>query len=101
MSDLYDPKLSSILTPEEIEKFIKPELPEEKNVDESSDGEEKKELTEEEKREQAIQELKKSHIKFKPVKQSGNKTVNQFGVNYKKERKRKNKEQRKSRKKNR
>jgi hypothetical protein len=105
MSSDIDPNASPILTPEEIEKFgMKPEMPEvqaaeggEKPVE---DGVEK-ELTEEEKRELFIKQLKESKMKFKNVKQKGNKTTTQFSIAYKKERKRKNKQQRNSRKKNR
>jgi len=105
MSSDIDPNLSSILTPEELEKFgMKPELPEVETVEGEKkpveDGVEK-ELTEEEKRELFIKQLKESKMKFKNVKQKGNKTTTQFSIAYKKERKRKNKQQRNSRKKNR
>ncbi len=58
------------------------------------------ELTEEEKREEFIKQLKESKIKnaFRPIKQDGNITTNQFGANYKKKRRVKNKSQKKSRK---
>jgi len=55
--------------------------------------EEPKELTEEEKREILIQKLKESKLKYKPKKD--------FGNTYKAERKRKNKQAKKSRKANR
>ncbi len=54
---------------------------------------EEKELTEEEKREQLIQAIKQSHLNYKPKKH--------FGVAYKKERKRKNTQAKKSRRANR
>lgn len=62
---------------------------------------EKKELTEEEKKEQLIEELKKSKIRFNPIKHVGNVTINQFDNNYKKKRQKKNKAQKKSRRLNR
>jgi len=62
--------------------------------------EEPKELTEEEKREEFIKQLKESKIKnaFRPIKHDGKVTTNQFGTSYKKKRKNKNKQQKKSRK---
>jgi hypothetical protein len=102
MSSDVDPNVSSILTPEEIEKFSSkyPEgeitESEDKPVEEGAE----KELTEEEKRELYIKQLKDSKIKFRNVTQKGNKTSVKFNAAYKKERKRKNKQQRKSRKKN-
>jgi hypothetical protein len=93
---------NDILNPEELEKFITPELPEESEEQKINNlNESEKELTEEEKREQRIQFLKNSHIHFKSIKTKGNKTINQFGTSYKKERKRKNKLAKQSRKKNR
>ena len=62
---------------------------------------EPQELTEEEKRELYIKELKESKIRFKPIKHIGNVTINQFGKKYKKERARKNKLTKKSRRANR
>jgi hypothetical protein len=103
MSSDVDPNVSSILTPEEIEKFSSkyPETettePEDKPVEEGTE----KELTEEEKRELYVKQLKESKIKFRNVTQKGNKTSVKFNATYKQERKRKNKQQRKSRKKNR
>jgi hypothetical protein len=92
-----DSNLSSILTPEKLEKFITPELPEEpikektKKITESEEKEE--ELTEEEQRERLIKALKDSKKNYQPKKL--------FNAEYKKERKRKNKQQKKSRKLNR
>jgi hypothetical protein len=63
--------------------------------------EEKKELTEEEKRELYINQLKEARVRFHPIKHKGNITTNQFPISYKKERRRKNKIQRQSRKGNR
>lgn len=62
---------------------------------------ESQELTEEEKRELYIKELKESKIRFKPIKHIGNVTINQFGKKYKKERARKNRAVKKSRRANR
>jgi len=59
------------------------------------------ELTDEEKREIYIKELKASKMRFKPVKHVGNVTVNNYGTKFKKERKRKNVQARKARKTNR
>ncbi|MFW6219905.1 MAG: hypothetical protein ACOC33_03615 [bacterium] len=60
------------------------------------------ELTEEQKKELYIQQLKESRIRFKnePV-HMGNVTVNKFGRNFKKKRNNKNKLTKKSRKANR
>jgi hypothetical protein len=60
-----------------------------------------KELTEEEKKELYIKQLKEARVKSHPIKHKGNLTINQFPISYKKERKRKNKIQRQSRKANR
>jgi len=62
---------------------------------------EEKELTEEEKREELIKQLKESKIRFNPIKHIGNVTINQFGNDYKKKRQKKNKAQKKSRRLNR
>lgn len=62
---------------------------------------EERELTDEEKREVKIKELKNSNINFKPLKHKGNITINQFDRNYKKKRNKKLKQTRKSRKANR
>ncbi|MFA5366598.1 MAG: hypothetical protein WC333_01835 [Dehalococcoidia bacterium] len=103
MSSDVDPNVSSILTPEEIEKFSSkyPDLAEAAESEEKSTEEgAEKELTEEEKRELYVKQLKESKIKFRNVTQKGNKTTVKFNAAYKQERKRKNKQQRKSRKKN-
>lgn len=58
------------------------------------------ELTDEEKRLMLVEELKKYNklkSKFRPVRQVGNVTTNDYGVAYKKKRQKKNKLQRKSR----
>ena len=62
---------------------------------------EEKELTDEEKKAIFIQNLKnfhKNNHNFRPIKQVGKYTTNQFGIDYKKKRQKKNKIQRKSRK---
>lgn len=64
---------------EELNKKVE-ELPEEEEV----------ELTDEEKRELYIQQLKDARKSFFPIKHHGNKTTNQFGMKYKQNRKRKN-----------
>jgi hypothetical protein len=92
------------LTTDDLKKHSDVTLPpstdnEQTNTDQSV-PEVPKELTDEEKHELFIKQLKESKIKFKSVKQKGNKTTNQFNAAYKKNRKRKNKLQRKSRKKN-
>lgn len=63
-----------------------------------------RELTEEEKHELYVKQIKAFHrmrSNFKPIKHQGNKTINQFGAGYKKKRQRKNKVQKNSRKQNR
>ena len=62
---------------------------------------ERRELTDEEKREVIVHELKASRKVFNPIKQQGNKTTNQFGNKYKQKRKRRNSLTKKSRKANR
>lgn len=70
-------------------------------IEESINDNEPIELTDEEKREIYIKELKASKMRFKPVKHIGNVTVNNYGTKFKKERKRKNKQVKKSRRTNR
>jgi hypothetical protein len=60
-----------------------------------------RELTDEEKREILIKQLKDSHVRFKPIKHDGKVTTNQFGAAYKKKRQRRNKLAKASRKNNR
>jgi hypothetical protein len=126
--------VKSVKTPEElglIVKEVEAEVQEELKaevVEGESVPEEPKELTDEEKREIFIQQLKASKIKFKPVKHYvvkntmvlteeldvlgrkkkrkdttilTNVTTNPYGTAYKKERRRKNKQQKASRKANR
>ena len=62
--------------------------------------EEKGELTDEEKREIYIQHLKDSRKVFNPIKHIGNKTINPYGVAYKKKRQNKNKMAKNSRRMN-
>lgn len=62
---------------------------------------EPQELSDEEKRELLIKQIKESKFRFKPIKQVGNITINKFGTKFKKERKRKNKQAKKSRSANR
>lgn len=62
---------------------------------------EKRELTDEEKREIYLQELRESRIRFKNTVHNGNVTRTQFGTKYKQKRKRKNKLAKASRKTNR
>lgn len=94
------------------EVVFTPEVEEEGKVDEfpglDENQDETKELTEEEKHELFIQMLKESKIKFRPVKHPvvngvvvSNVVKSKFGVPHKKERKRKNRQQNKSRKANR
>ena len=63
--------------------------------------EEDRELTEEEKRELYIKQLKESHIRFHPITHDGKYTYNKYGVEYRKKRKIKNRLTKKSRKANR
>jgi len=129
-----DIDLRSVRTPEElglIVKEVETEVQEELKaevVEGNGVSEEPKELTDEEKHEIFIEQLKASKIKFKPVKHFAvkntmvlteeldvlgrkkkrkdttiltNVTTNPYGTAYKKERRRKNKQQKASRKANR
>lgn len=58
-------------------------------------------LTDEEKKELFIRQLKQSKIHFKNTVHKGNVTITKFGAEYRKKRQRKNKEQKASRKGNR
>jgi len=60
-----------------------------------------RELSDDEKKELYIKQLKESRRVFNPVKHNGNVTTNQFGAKYKQKRKRKNKLTKASRKANR
>ena len=62
---------------------------------------ERRELTDEEKREVIVHELKESRKVFNPIKQNGKITTNQYGSKYRQKRKRKNSLTKKSRKANR
>jgi hypothetical protein len=62
---------------------------------------ETRELSDDEKHEILVHQLKESHIRFKPIKHKGNITTNQFGADYRKKRQRKNKMAKASRKANR
>jgi hypothetical protein len=68
---------------------------------ELTNEEQVKELSDEEKHELFVKQLKESKIKFRPIKQVGNKTINKYGTAFKKKRKVKNKLAKKSRKANR
>lgn len=92
---------------EEINAEIQEELKSEIINDEQI-SEEPTELTDEEKRELLIKQIKESKKKFKPIKHPEmngipitNLTVNKYGTKFKKERKRKNKQAKKSRRTNR
>jgi hypothetical protein len=85
---------NGVETPEEIKD-------ENVVIEEEPQTEETRELTDEEKHELLIKSLKESRIRFKPIKHVGNITTNQFGSAYKKDRRRKNNQQRKSRRANR
>lgn len=62
---------------------------------------ETRELTDDEKKELYVKQLKESRKVFKPIKHDGNVTTNQFGTNYRKKRQRRNKLTKASRKANR
>ena len=62
---------------------------------------ETRELTDEEKRDIIVNELKESRVKFRNTTHDGNKTKTRFGVKYKQKRKRTNALKKKSRKANR
>lgn len=120
--DKLESNVSPVLSQEELEKFAPAT---EELAEQPIRDEEKRELTDEKKREIFIQALKQSKIKFRPIKNGikttetsvprkfgGNRiertqtvltniTVHQFGTDYRKSRKRKNKMQRASRKANR
>jgi hypothetical protein len=84
---------------------IKDELPEindsTKDIEDGNEELSDEELSDEEKREILIEKLRKSKIKFSPIKHIGNVTINQFDSGYKKKRQRKNKMAKVSRKANR
>jgi hypothetical protein len=63
--------------------------------------EEGQEMSEEEQRQFYIEQLKKMHIRFNPIKHIGNKTINPYGTAYKQKRKQKNKQAKAARKANR
>ena len=60
-----------------------------KKADELPEDKEEKELTDEEKKELYIKQLKDARKSFYPIKQDGNVTTNQFGTKFKQHRKRK------------
>jgi len=62
---------------------------------------ETRELSDDEKKEIYVLELKRSKRVFNPIKHDGNKTINQFNTKYKQKRQRKNKMAKASRKANR
>ena len=93
--ELQNPKLTTLpVDTEELE--IK-----EKIIEDVEDSLEKEELSEEELKEIYVQQLKDSNKVFKPIKQKGNITTNQFGSTYNQKRKRKNKLTKASRRNNR
>ena len=67
----------------------------------NAENEEGQEMSEEEQRQLYIEHLKKMHMRFNPIKQVGNKTINPYGTEYKQKRKKKNKQAKASRKTNR
>jgi len=101
------------ITPTFYIKSIKPEEGEEKLDDEGNPIElfkilnpetqvvETRELTDEEKKEILIQQLKESRMRFNPIKHNGNVTTNRFGAAYRQKRKNRNKLAKASRKANR
>ena len=101
-SELVENLMPKLIT-EEIEAEVQEELKNEGVVEGATEGavEEEKELTEEEKRELFIKQLKESKIRFKNVKHDGNITTVKFGTDYRKKRQRKNRMQKASRKANR
>lgn len=62
---------------------------------------EKEELTDEEKHELFVKQLKEANKTFRPLKHIGNKTINKFDRSYKNKRNKKNRMTKKSRKANR
>jgi len=76
---------------EELFKILNPET----NVVET------RELTDDEKKELLVKQLKESRTNFHPIKQDGNITTNKYGSKFKATRKRKNKAAKSSRRKNR
>jgi len=67
----------------------------------NTDNEEGQELSEEELRQLKIEELKRMRMRFDPIKQVGNKTINPYGTEYKQKRKQKNRQAKAARKTNR
>jgi len=86
-----EPKLDDEGNPIELFKILNPETQEV----------ETRELTDEEKKEILIQQLKESRMRFNPIKHNGNVTTNQFGAAYRKKRQMRNKLAKKARQKNR
>jgi hypothetical protein len=72
-----------------------------KILDPKSGVVETRELTDDEKHEIVVKELKDSKIKFKNTIHKGNKTITKFGTDYRKNRQKKNKQAKASRKANR
>jgi hypothetical protein len=67
----------------------------------NTENEEGQEMSEEEQKQFFIEQLKKMRMRFNPVKNVGNKTINPYGAEFKQKRKKRNKQARASRKTNR
>jgi hypothetical protein len=85
----------------DIEKESENTISQEFVTEDGFEPEDEKELTEEEKRELIIRQLKNKTKTFHPIKYRGKTTINQFGESYKKKRQKKNKQAKASRKANR
>lgn len=67
----------------------------------NAENEDVQEMSEEEQRQFFIEQLKKMKMRFNPVKQKGNVTINPYGTEYKQKRKKKNRQVKASRRTNR
>lgn len=98
--DLQD-VLSNAPVVEELKNELADSFSSSQDFEVIPDAEEQLELTEEQKREFLIEQLKQSKIKFRPIVHRGKVTINQFNAAYKKKRQNRNKMQKQSRKNNR
>ena len=99
-NDLQD-VLSNAPVVDELKKELADSFSSSHDFEVIPDAEQQLELTEEQKREFLIEQLKQSKIKFRPIVHRGKVTTNQFDAAYKKKRQNRNKMQKQSRKNNR
>ena len=94
--DVNEQEVSVLETPADSLSSFKEDV-EFTEYSEEEKQDEEKELTDEEKKELLIKQLKYARQRFTPIKHFGKITINQFPSAYKENRRRKNKVQRKSR----